>query len=182
MDKDLERKNKILLFISCSKSKLSHPAPAKQFYTGQLFRSLVKLAQNNQWDVRVLSGKYGLIPLTKIVEPYDQKIQTQDDIERIQNQAIPKLQSIIPNYKKIIVFMSKTYRKVLKPLILNAENSKKFIVIHHRKGIFGYKKLVYECSKLLKPQVISYLEQFDGLYSEEHKDVKKKESTIKKFL
>jgi len=74
MDKDPERNDRILLIISCSKSKLPHPAPAKQFYTGQLFRSLVKLAQNNRWDVRVLSGKYRLIPLTKIVKPYDQNI------------------------------------------------------------------------------------------------------------
>jgi len=54
--------------------------------------------------------------------------------------------------------MSKTYRNVLKPLILNAADSKKFIVIHHKKGFFGYNKVVYECSKLAKPQVISYLE------------------------
>jgi hypothetical protein len=171
---------KILLVISCSKSKLGYPAPAKTFYTGQLFRSLVKLARQNQWDVLILSGKFGLIPLTKQIEPYDQKIETEQDISRIRKQALPLLREKVPHYDKILVLMGKTYRKVIKPAV-----NHKYIVIHHRKGIFGYNKLIYRCSRLPIQKVIPELEKYDGYYSHEHNTINDKpneNATLEPFI
>ena len=164
----------ILLVISCSKGKLEHPAPAKDFYTGQLFKALKKLATQNQWGLRVLSGKLGLIAPNDMIEPYDQKLQdNRDDIERVQALTLPKLETLIPDYDKIIVLMSKNYRRVIEPLV-----NEKFVVIHHKKGIFGYNKLIFECNKLPTEEAILELEKHDGFYKKEQD----KKNTLERFL
>lgn len=179
----MDKTPEILLIISCSKGKLPTPAEARRFYTGQLFRKLVNLARNLRWDVRILSGKYGLISLSTIVHPYDQKIETPADIKRIRRQALPALKTLIPEYTKIVIFMGKTYRKVLKPLVTSPEHCNKFVVIHSTKGIFGYNKLLSQCSKLPKAQVLSHLQKFDGYYSkQQQKNQKNKDITLTNFM
>lgn len=167
-------KSNILLVISCSKGKLENSAPAKNLYTGQLFKALAKLATQNQWDLRILSGKLGLIAPNDIIEPYNQKLQSnQEDIKRVQALTLPKLEILIPHYDKIIVFMSKNYRRVIEPLV-----NEKFVIIHHEKGIFGYNRLVFECNKLATKEAILELEKHDGYYKKQQD----KESTLERFL
>ncbi len=51
--------------------------------------------------------------------------------------------------------MGMTYRKVIKPLV-----DERFVVIHHEKGIFGYNKLVFQCSKLSNQEALTELEKY----------------------
>ena len=165
-----------LLVISCSKSKLDYPAPASKLYQGQQFKALTKLANQNKWDLCIISGKLGLIAPDRLVKPYDQKLQnTKEDIARVQDLTLPKLRNLIPRYETVIVFMSKVYKKVIKPLA-----NEKFVVVHHPKGIFGYNQLVYECLKLPRGQVISKLREFDGYYTNQENN--KNKNTLERFL
>ena len=87
---------KVLLLISCSKGKLESPAPARYFYTGRQFQRLVKLARQNNFDCKIISGKFGLLELKDRVTPYDQKIKTEQDIKRVQDLSLPKLRETLP--------------------------------------------------------------------------------------
>jgi cytoplasmic iron level regulating protein YaaA (DUF328/UPF0246 family) len=107
---------KILIITGCSKTKLDHPAAAEDLNQGQLFKKSKKLAIQHHFDLKILSGKYGLLDRTQIIEPYDQKISTKADIERIRKTISPKINQIKKEYDLIIIIMGKTYQKTIKSL------------------------------------------------------------------
>lgn len=146
---------KILLIHSCSFKKLDKPALVKNFYTGQLFQMLLKLAKNQGLDWIVISGKYGLLKPNDFIEPYDSKIKTKADIKRIQSLTLSKLKPITEKYDKILVIMGKNYREVIRSQI-----NEKFIVITHEKGLFGYLSLVSKCNKMSKEEFKSFLKTY----------------------
>jgi len=152
----MKTESKILFIVGCSKKKLSHSAPAKDFYQGQLFKMVKKLVTQNNFDYRALSGKYGLLSPDEMVTPYDQKIEnSKESIKAIRDLTLPKLSKILPEYDSIILIMGKTYRKVIEPLI-----NHKFIVIVDKRGIFGYLSIISKYLKLPKAQVLKELERF----------------------
>lgn len=58
--------------IGCGAAKLSRPAPARELYTGCLFRDALGYAEGAGFDdVLVLSALHGLLELERTVEPYD---------------------------------------------------------------------------------------------------------------
>ena len=63
---------RIVWLVSCGKSKLDEPAPARDLYTGDLFRKSLGLALAMQpTTVFVLSALHGVVDLDEIVAPYD---------------------------------------------------------------------------------------------------------------
>ena len=65
------------LVISCGGKKQTDDHPAYEMYTKglwQMFRSASPSIPNLDYDVWVLSAKYGLIPYNKIISPYDKII------------------------------------------------------------------------------------------------------------
>ncbi len=69
-----------LCVVGCGKSKLSHAAPARELYTGPLFRDALGYAtQPGRFaEVRIISAKHGLLRLDQVVEPYDLKLGSAD--------------------------------------------------------------------------------------------------------
>lgn len=65
------KKNKTAIIISCSKSKLSYPAPAGEMYTGKLFQNSLWLANQIGGDIYISSALHGLIKPDVVIEPYD---------------------------------------------------------------------------------------------------------------
>lgn len=61
--------------IPCSGAKLGHAAPARELYTGSMFRyALGKTSQAAELTggrVLILSARYGLVELDTVLEPYD---------------------------------------------------------------------------------------------------------------
>jgi len=65
--------------IACSKTKLDHPAPAQDLYTGPVFQLAKKwitkrapagvLNRCDEWGI--LSARYGLVMPDQVIEPYD---------------------------------------------------------------------------------------------------------------
>ena len=142
-------KERILLIQSCSSKKSECAAQVQDFFKGQLFGMLKKLAIEKELDWVVLSGKYGLLKPTDVVEPYDSKIENKKDIERIKVIALPVFEKLIKNYDNIIVLMGENYRAVIESLY-----DDRFIVITHSKGIFGYLPLVSRFNKMSKEEFL----------------------------
>jgi hypothetical protein len=62
---------KPVALVACCKSKLDRPAPAKELYTGQLFRASRAYVEAQGWPWFVLSAKYGLVSPDTVIEPYE---------------------------------------------------------------------------------------------------------------
>lgn len=62
-----------LCIIGCGAAKLGVAAPARELYTGPLFRDALGYATHpGRFDeVRILSAKHGLLRLDQVVEPYE---------------------------------------------------------------------------------------------------------------
>lgn len=106
---------------------------------GQLFKAIKKLTTQNQFDIKILSGKFGILEKNQIIEPYNQKIKTKADIKRVREMVIPKVLHIWRQYDQIILIMGKKYREVLTPFFDN-----KWYVVYDVRGIGGYKFLVFK--------------------------------------
>ena len=58
-----------LCLVSCVKSKLPRPAPAKELYTSDLFRKERAVVEAEGWPWFILSAQYGLVHPGTEIEP-----------------------------------------------------------------------------------------------------------------
>lgn len=74
---------KKILLISCVKSKLDHPARAEDLYISTLFRSNLAYARSLKPDaIFILSAKYGLLSLDKVIAPYEMTLNKMGEAEK----------------------------------------------------------------------------------------------------
>ena len=151
----MEGLRKVLVINGCSQGKQSQPAPAREFYTGQLFRMMRKFSELHEFEQRIVSGKYGLLTMDDLVDPYDLKISTKADIKRVQDKCLYRLVELHKAYDTIIVILGKKYREVISPII-----DSKCLVVFDKKGIFGYYTLIAKLNQLTRPQVLKELSRF----------------------
>jgi len=60
-----------VIVVGCGKSKLAHAAPARELYTGSLFRMARRYAEATGEPWVILSGWHGVVLPSEPVEPYD---------------------------------------------------------------------------------------------------------------
>lgn len=81
----------MIVVIPCGVSKADRPAPAMNFYTGALFRGALAYARSvcSTDRIYVLSARYGLVPIDRVLNPYDRKLTgvAEDDVRRVSFQA-----------------------------------------------------------------------------------------------
>jgi hypothetical protein len=63
-----------LIIVGCGKEKRQHECAAKDLYTGQLFRFSRTYAETFGDGWLIASAKYGLVPPSRLIEPYDRTI------------------------------------------------------------------------------------------------------------
>lgn len=97
---------KILVIAGCSQKKSLNPACAIDLNQGQLFKGIKKLAFQNQFDLKILSGKYGLLEPDQIIEPYNQRIKTRADIFRVRELINPKITQITEKFFALFLIIS----------------------------------------------------------------------------
>ena len=115
-----------IVLIGCSKSKLDHCAPARDFYQGPIFKKSLAAAEKlyPEAQIYVLSAKYGLVPIDQVICPYDETLNgkpanhIKNWVAKVINQM--KKLGIDPQNDNFIIFAGKNYRKYL-PLD-NAKN------------------------------------------------------------
>lgn len=73
---------KTIVLISCGSKKLDKKAAAHDLYTSPLFRKSLSYALSlNPDKIFILSAKHHLLPLTKIVSPYDKTLNDMSHLE-----------------------------------------------------------------------------------------------------
>ncbi len=105
-----DRGKRYLLILPCSKKKRDiAAAPAIELYNGPFYQILRKYRLPNL-DVLILSAKYGLIPASKTISAYDQKMTNQRALE-LSGNVRRELDNVITKcqYKHILVNLGKTY-------------------------------------------------------------------------
>lgn len=100
----------MLVIIPCGSKKLKTAAKAKDIYTGGYFKACLNFAKSiaPEADIRILSGKHGLLPLDKVIEPYEMRLGQRGSIQfaDIKNQAVA--QNLL-NESNVIVAAGKDY-------------------------------------------------------------------------
>jgi cytoplasmic iron level regulating protein YaaA (DUF328/UPF0246 family) len=60
--------------LGCSRTKLPHPAPARELYQGHLFRLAWAYAEARAERVRILSALHGVVRPDWTVRPYERRL------------------------------------------------------------------------------------------------------------
>ena len=147
---------KVLIINGCSQGKLPHPAPTRDFYTGQLFHMIRKFSELHEFDQRIVSGKYSLLTMDDLVDPYDMKISTKADVKRVQDKCLYRLVELHKAYDSIIVILGKKYREVIAPIL----DAKCCVIYEKRAFLNCYADYIVNlhyliCIRFYKKQIIT---------------------------
>lgn len=112
-----------IVFLSCTKSKTPHPAPAQELYSASpMFQKTLAYGKSLEPDrMYILSAKHHLVPLNKKLAPYDKTLKEMPKDEREEwgkttfNQI--KSKGINPENSKFIFLAGDEYIKPLLPYI-----------------------------------------------------------------
>ena len=112
---------KKIILISCYSQKLNRPSKASELYTSVLFKKSLAYAYMLEPDkVFILSAKYHLLPLDKIIKPYNATLNDMGIVEvrswakRVIHE-LEKEASLTDD--EFIFFAGQKYRKFLLPEI-----------------------------------------------------------------
>lgn len=98
--------------MPCSAKKLPTPAPARWLYSrSPLFSLNLRFASANAPQLLVLSGKYGLIGVDQVIEPYDFLLEPSPEFLKLVTTQIKTLRL---NKLRGVVLGSKRYKDVLR--------------------------------------------------------------------
>ena len=117
--------NKVVL-ISCVSKKRNESCKARNLYISDLFIKALYYAENvvKADKIFVLSAEYGLVPLDKIIDPYDKTLNKMKKSEVLQwsNMVLQDLKNNIDiNNDKVIFMAGEKYRKYIEASINNVE-------------------------------------------------------------
>jgi cytoplasmic iron level regulating protein YaaA (DUF328/UPF0246 family) len=145
---------KIAIITSCSKEKGSAEAIARNLYTGQFFQAINKLALRYNAELYILSAKYGLISAQKRIKPYDQRIETREDIKRLKTTLEPLMQQILAANDIVLLLMGRDYQSVFEAYFTEP----KIIRSEDKRGIGGFKQLAYQLNQQSKELFMQYIQ------------------------
>ena len=113
---------KTIVLISCSSEKESTATTAEQLYTSSLFKkSLARAKKLNPDAIYILSGKHHLLPLDKVIEPYNQRVShKKDENEAWGAKVIEQLKKVTDlQNDKFIIYAGKDYVTPIKSSLKN---------------------------------------------------------------
>jgi hypothetical protein len=108
-----------IVLLSCTKSKLDKPAPAKDMYSpSPMFQKTKAYGETLKPDKTfILSAKYGLLPMDKQIEPYDLTLKTMKKDEKDKWGELVKSQmsklGVNPQSDKFVFLTGSEYMKPL---------------------------------------------------------------------
>lgn len=71
-----------MIVVGCGKAKLAVSAPARELYTGSLFRAARRYAEAKGGPWAILSAEHGLVLPTEVLAPYDRKLELKGAVLR----------------------------------------------------------------------------------------------------
>ena len=107
--------------IACSSRKKTHAAPAHDLYDSDLFNLSLQFAERLEPDeIYVLSAKYGLLPIERVIEPYNKTLNemSASDVKRWATYVLGQM-AMVSDLKRdhFIILAGQTYRKFLVPYL-----------------------------------------------------------------
>ena len=86
-----------IVLLSCTKSKLSKPSPAQELYSASpMFKKTLEYGKSLDPDkMYILSAKHHLVPMTKVLSPYDKTLKEmkKDEKEKWAEETIKQMKS-----------------------------------------------------------------------------------------
>lgn len=156
------KEEKTLIIAGCSKLKKDYETKAIDLYWGQIFKSIKKYIEINDYELYILSAKHGLIKKDEIIAPYNQTIKTKKDIKELKEKILKNdLLKTIEDYDRIELLMGNSYQEALTKAIIESNINMNMNVfgIEKKNGIFDYKKNI---KKLLNgDKTVLYTIQFN---------------------
>ena len=117
--------NKKIVLISCVSKKLRHPAKAKDIYISTLFKLNLRYATTIKADkIFILSAKYGLLELDKVIKPYNVTLNNMRaiDIKKWADSIIVQIDNRCDLENDTFILLAGIkYRKYLLPYIKHYE-------------------------------------------------------------
>ena len=117
--------SKRIVLISCVSKKLLSVAKTKDLYISTLFKLNLQYAKKLEPDsIFVLSAKYGLLPLNKEIEPYEQTLNNMrsNEVKEWANRVLDQIKEVCSIDETEFTFLSgKKYRKYLLPHMKNVQ-------------------------------------------------------------
>ena len=108
-----------LVLVSCVKSKLSRPAPARELYTSRWFCKARDLIESSDARWFILSARYGLIAPEVEIAPYDLTLNSLRVADR-RAWATGVLQQLLPETlteKRVVILAGRRYYEfIIEPL------------------------------------------------------------------
>lgn len=117
---DNDRENRIYL-VSCVKTKLAVPAPAKEFYISDWFRKARACVEKTGRPWRILSAQYGLIHPDERIQPYEKTLKTMPVAERRAwaRRVLAEVEPSLHGVDTVVFFAGERYREFLDPALRN---------------------------------------------------------------
>jgi len=117
--------SKRIVLISCVSKKLLSVAKTKDLYISTLFKLNLQYAKKLEPDsIFVLSAKYGLLPLNKEIEPYEQTLNNMrsNEVKEWANRVLAQIKEVCSIDETEFTFLSgEKYRKYLLPHMKNVQ-------------------------------------------------------------
>ncbi len=128
---------KTLVITSCSKKKVISEGKIKSIirYNGQMFNMTKTFVKKNNYDLLIISAKYGLLKSEDKIENYELRLENQKQAIQLKAKVLPLLKTILKKekYERIIVIMGRLYRTVIEDIL-----DERFIFLESKNGIFDY--------------------------------------------
>ena len=152
-----------IVLLSCTKSKLDKPSPAQDLYSASpMFRKTLEYGKSLKPDkMFILSAKHHLVPMTKVLAPYDKTLKDMpsDEKKAWGEETMKQMKSQGLNLQKdnFIFLTGSEYMKPFKDFIPNMETPMAGKRMGERlqwlnsqiqkinEFIKHIKKLIYEC-------------------------------------
>jgi len=116
-----------IVLLSCTKSKLDKPSQAQDLYSASpMFRKTLEYGKSLKPDkMFILSAKHHLVPMTKVLSPYDKTLKemSSDEKKKWAEETIKQMKSHSLNLDKdqFIFLTGGEYMKPLKDYITHIE-------------------------------------------------------------
>ena len=101
--------------VSCGKTKLPYAAPARDLYTGQLFRAARAYVEARGWQWWILSAKHGLLHPETIITPYDVTLTTMKHEQRRAwaERVLGQIAQEVPPDSAVVILAGVAYHEFL---------------------------------------------------------------------
>lgn len=149
---------KPLIILPCSKDKRPNAAMAKDLYLGKGYLPLLDKSYATlqcDYDLAIMSAKYGLVHAFQVIEPYEQKL-SEDSLPQLVKQKARSANALIKSLapSKIIACLPKLYLTALREMLNEANSDIELNTPAKGAGIGSQRGFLVEELKQLAPKYI----------------------------